>query len=564
MDITYTDVHRALYDSKTIGELKSKHPVQCALSNLAMVSREGAEASHALEQHFIDFVSGCEGVGGDMEVGNEKNGAESAKQVAEKVRTAMLLRGRGLGNSNRQYPCNLIEGLEMASEITFMTSLNNHTGGGDGGGKALQPPPIPPPPQIMQQQQQQPASSSSRNSVSENVRNGKDITSRKPGRGDQTDKLPFTSGRDMYVKDGGKFNSDTSKKRAASGGDSSSELASKKTFGGRQLANGGGGGKPSGDDYELPEELDGHDKALVQKIEMEILHRGQQVKFTDIAGLQHAKDCVNETICWPIKNPQMFTGLRKASKGVLLFGPPGTGKTLIGKAIAHESGATFFAISASSLMSKWIGEGEKTVRTLFAVAAYRQPAVVFLDEVDSLLTQRSSDENEGTRRVKTEFLVQLDGAGSDQDAQVVIVGATNRPEELDEAARRRFVKRLYIPLPGIEGRLQLLHRLLRQDRSMMCSLSEAEMSSLAEQTKGFSGADIHSLCQDAAMGPIRDIKAQFGHVDGIQAGEVPPMELRHFETALRTVRASVSPSELERYLEWNRQYGSDQNIEEPS
>ena len=104
------------------------------------------------------------------------------------------------------------------------------------------------------------------------------------------------------------------------------------------------------------------------------------------------------------------------------------GKTLIGKAIAHQAGATFFSISASSLTSKWIGEGEKTVRTLFAVAGYRQPSVVFIDEVDSLLCQRSSDENEASRRIKTEFLVQLDGAGTDLSARVVIVGATNRPE----------------------------------------------------------------------------------------------------------------------------------------
>ena len=105
--------------------------------------------------------------------------------------------------------------------------------------------------------------------------------------------------------------------------------------------------------------------------------------------------------------------------------------------MAHETGSTFFSISSSSLMSKWIGEGEKTVRTLFGVAAYRQPSVVFVDEVDSLLCARSAEENEASRRIKTEFMVQLDGAGTDQEARVVIIGATNRPEELDEAVRRR-------------------------------------------------------------------------------------------------------------------------------
>ena len=114
---------------------------------------------------------------------------------------------------------------------------------------------------------------------------------------------------------------------------------------------------------------------------------------------------------------------------------------MIGKAIAHESGATFFCISSSSLMSKWIGEGEKLVRTLFAVAAYREPAVVFIDEIDSLLTQRKSDENEASRRIKTEFLVQLDGTGTSGQGRVLVIGATIRSYELDDAARRRFVKR---------------------------------------------------------------------------------------------------------------------------
>ena len=160
------------------------------------------------------------------------------------------------------------------------------------------------------------------------------------------------------------------------------------------------------------------------------------------------------------------------------------GKTLIGKAIAHQSGATFFSISASSLMSKWIGEGEKTVRTLFAVAAHRQPSVVFLDEVDALLSQRSSEENEATRRMKTEFMVQLDGAGTDQASRVVIVGATNRPEELDEAVRRRFIKRIYIPLPDATSRESLMRMLLRD---IDHCLDEQDCLDLVARTDGFSG-----------------------------------------------------------------------------
>ena len=163
------------------------------------------------------------------------------------------------------------------------------------------------------------------------------------------------------------------------------------------------------DAEELPPELAHLDKELVDKILNEIFCGSDQTKITfdDIAGLRNAKQTVLELVCWPMKRPDLFTGLRKGPNGLLLFGPPGTGKTLIGKAIASESGATFFSISSSSLTSKWIGEGEKLVRTLFSVAAYKEPAVVFIDEIDSLLTQRKSDENEASRRIKTEFLVQL-------------------------------------------------------------------------------------------------------------------------------------------------------------
>jgi SpoVK/Ycf46/Vps4 family AAA+-type ATPase len=132
---------------------------------------------------------------------------------------------------------------------------------------------------------------------------------------------------------------------------------------------------------ELPEELKRFGKELVQKIQDEIMDCGEPITFRDIAGLEDAKQTVQEVVCWPMKRPDLFTGLRRAPNGLLLYGPPGTGKTLIGKAIAHESGATFFSISSSSLTSKWIGEGEKLVRVLFAVASYHEPAVVFIDEV---------------------------------------------------------------------------------------------------------------------------------------------------------------------------------------
>jgi len=156
--------------------------------------------------------------------------------------------------------------------------------------------------------------------------------------------------------------------------------------------------------------------------------------------------------------------------------------------------------------------------------------------------------------MKTEFLVQLDGAGTDQKAQVVIVGATNRPEELDEAARRRFVKRIYIPLPDYEGRKQLILTLLKHNEN---ELTERDLEALVERTDGYSGADIRAFCQEASMMGLREVASRHtGDLRTIQKGEMPPITMSHFEQAKDSVSATVSPLELDRYIKWNDQYGS--------
>ncbi|ETI31022.1 hypothetical protein, variant 1 [Phytophthora nicotianae CJ01A1] len=306
---------------------------------------------------------------------------------------------------------------------------------------------------------------------------------------------------------------------------------------------------PPDEDVNIDPRLKSCDPELIEKIEMEIVDNGDPITFDDIAGLQFAKKCVNELVIWPMARPDIFTGLRSLPKGLLLFGPPGTGKTLIGKAIASQSGATFFSISASSLTSKWIGQGEKLVRTLFAVAAVKQPSVIFIDEIDSLLTQRSSEENEASRRMKTEFLVQLDGAGTKAKDIILVVGATNRPQELDEAARRRFVKRLYIPLPSFEARLDLVSRLLKDNKN---DLTDENKAFIAESTKGYSGADVRALCTEAAMGPIRNCT----DIRTMDADSVRPINLDDFKEALRGVRSSVAVKDLAFYKEWNEEFGS--------
>lgn len=184
------------------------------------------------------------------------------------------------------------------------------------------------------------------------------------------------------------------------------------------------------------------------------------------------------------------------------------------------------------------------------MAAYREPAVVFIDEIDSLLTQRKASENEASRRIKTEFLVQLDGTGTSGQGRVLVIGATNRPQELDEAARRRFTKRLYIPLPSENDRSVLLHVMLNKNNHR---LTNEDVEKLAKETNGFSGADLKALCTDAAMGPIRQLGPK---ALSIEIKDVPPISFKHFRRSLKGTRPSVATADLVQYEEWDKVFGS--------
>ncbi|XP_067038080.1 fidgetin-like protein 1 [Acropora muricata] len=299
----------------------------------------------------------------------------------------------------------------------------------------------------------------------------------------------------------------------------------------------------------VDERLKNIDQKMIELITNEIMDHGPPLSWDDIAGLEFAKSVIKEIVVWPMLRPDIFKGLRGPPKGVLLFGPPGTGKTLIGKCIASQSKATFFSISASSLTSKWVGEGEKMVRALFAVARCHLPAVIFIDEIDSLLSQRTDGENDASRRIKTEFLVQLDGATTSSDDRLLVVGATNRPQEIDEAARRRLVKRLYIPLPDAGAREKIISSLLSEQKY---SLTEQDLRQIVHQTQGYSGSDMANLCREAALGPIRSI----ADIQCVDADQVRPIVFNDFDAALHQVRASVSEKDLILYTEWNKLYGS--------
>lgn len=300
----------------------------------------------------------------------------------------------------------------------------------------------------------------------------------------------------------------------------------------------------------VDERLKNFEPKIIELIMSEIMDHGPPVAWEDIAGLEFAKATIKEIVVWPMLRPDIFTGLRGPPKGILLFGPPGTGKTLIGKCIACQSGATFFSISASSLTSKWVGEGEKMVRALFAIARCHQPAVIFIDEIDSLLSQRTDGEHDSSRRIKTEFLVQLDGAATSSEDRILVVGATNRPQEIDEAARRRLAKRLYIPLPEAAARQQIVTNLMSREKSQMRA---DELEKVVLSTEGFSGADMTQLCREAALGPIRSI--QLCDIATITPEQVRPILYCDFQEALKTVRPSVSTKDLELYEDWNKTFG---------
>ncbi|KAB8235305.1 putative AAA family ATPase [Aspergillus alliaceus] len=309
----------------------------------------------------------------------------------------------------------------------------------------------------------------------------------------------------------------------------------------------------------------GIDVPTARQILNDIVVRGDEVHWDDIAGLDGAKKALKEAVVYPFLRPDLFSGLREPARGMLLFGPPGTGKTMLARAVATESKSTFFSVSASTLTSKWHGESEKLVRALFGLAKALAPSIIFVDEIDSLLSARSSGtENEASRRSKTEFLIQWsdlqraaagrESPGRDKKtggdaSRVLVLAATNMPWDIDEAARRRFVRRQYIPLPEHHVREQQLRTLLSHQ---VHDLTDRDIETLVQLTEGFSGSDITALAKDAAMGPLRNLGEALLHtpMDQIRA-----IRFQDFEASLSSIRPSVSREGLQEYEEWARQFG---------
>ncbi|XP_039017192.1 uncharacterized protein LOC120148067 isoform X5 [Hibiscus syriacus] len=292
------------------------------------------------------------------------------------------------------------------------------------------------------------------------------------------------------------------------------------------------------------------------------------VTFDDIGALENVKDTLKELVMLPLQRPELFCKgqLTKPCKGILLFGPPGTGKTMLAKAVATEAGANFINISMSSITSKWFGEGEKYVKAVFSLASKIAPSVVFVDEVDSMLGRRENPgEHEAMRKMKNEFMVNWDGLRTKDTERVLVLAATNRPFDLDEAVIRRLPRRLMVNLPDAANRAKILKVILaKEDLS-----PDVDFDAIASLTDGYSGSDLKNLCVTAAHRPIKEIleKEKKERAAALAEGKAPPplsgsadirsLNMEDFKYAHERVCASVSSESVNmtELLQWNELYG---------
>ncbi|CAF0760787.1 unnamed protein product [Rotaria sordida] len=263
------------------------------------------------------------------------------------------------------------------------------------------------------------------------------------------------------------------------------------------------------------------------------------VTWQDIGGLDEIIDNVRQTVIYPLQHPELFnqSKLLTTPKGVLLYGPPGCGKTMLAKAIAKEAGANFINLQVTSLLDKWYGESQKRTAAIFSLAKKLQPTIIFIDEIDSFMRTRQNDDHECTRMVKTQFMTLWDGLETDDSNplsnRILIIGATNRVQDLDAAILRRMPTRYHISLPNLNQRTKIFQLILSNELLH----TDVDLEQLAQQTSNYTGSDINEICRQAAMQRIVELCNQPSITDEENSIlQLRPITQADFLEALRKVR----------------------------
>ena len=268
--------------------------------------------------------------------------------------------------------------------------------------------------------------------------------------------------------------------------------------------------------------------------------------FENIIGQKSAKEHIMECLIYPSKRPDIFKDLRAPAKGILLYGPPGNGKTMLARAIACECQAKFFNLSSSSILSKYVGESQKMIRALFKLARLLQPSIIFIDEIDSLLCSRSEGEADNVRQIKTEFLLQFEGVATSKNEWVFVIGATNRPYDLDSAVLRRFPKKVLVDTPTLQDRVEMIQLNIQKIHN---TLKKNEVKIIAKALENFSASDIITVIKEASMMPIRGLGCS---VITTNINNVPPVTKKDFLKAIDQISPCASQSELKKLRKWGK------------